>query len=177
MSNIPSTPADGNIKTVLVPTVADLSAPTLDELAAPTAIDISCYLVAGGFALTVDQATITDERECDTITRGAPGRKTPTLEITGIDNTNSTVEDNDLAEALIEGSKWVAVRRRGKAHDAPFEAGDVVSVTEFTVGLGSEVAAEANSVLRTLWRTFVNGFEPVAVVDTGSGSASASASA
>src|SRR5690606_41847581 len=68
-TNIPSTPADGNIKTVLVPAVADLKAPTLTELNAPEAIDISCYLVRNGFALTVDQQIITDERECDRIVR------------------------------------------------------------------------------------------------------------
>lgn len=163
-TNIPSTPADGNIKTVLVPSVANLAAPTVAEATAVTAIDISCYLTPGGYALTIDQATITDERECDTITRGAPGRKTPALTITGIDNTNSAVEDNDLAEALVEGSTWVAIRRRGKAHDDPFVATDKVSVAEFTVGVRSEVAAEANSVLRSVWATFINGFEPDAAI-------------
>jgi len=164
MADIPSTPADGNIKTVLVPTVANLAAPTVAEANAETAIDISCYLTPGGFALTVDQATITDERECDTITRGAPGRKTPSLGITGIDNTNSPVDDNALAEALTEGSGWVAIRRRGKAHTAPFVASDVVSVTEFTTGLRADVAAETNSVIRSTWSTFINGFEPDAVI-------------
>lgn len=163
-SNIPSTPADGNIKTVLVPTVANLKAPTAAEATAQTAIDISCYLTAGGFALTADQATITDERECDTIVRGAPGRTTPSLQITGIDNTNSEVADNALAEALTNGSSWVAIRRRGKAHTADLVAGDKVTVTEFTTGIHTEVSAEANSVLRSLWNTFVNGFEPDAEI-------------
>lgn len=164
MADIPSTPADGNIKTVLVPTVADLAAPTVAILNGVTAIDISCYLTPGGFALTVDQATITDERECDTITRGAAGRKTPALTITGIDNTNAAATDNDLAESLEEGSTWVAVRRRGKPFDEDFAATDVVTVTEFTVGVRGEVPAEANSVLRSTWSTFINGFEPNAVV-------------
>ena len=165
-SIIPSTPADGNIKTVLVPTVANLAAPTKAEATAATAIDISCYLTAGGFALTVDQATITDERECDTISRGAPGRKTPSLSITGIDNTNSAVATtaNKLAEALTEGSTWVAIRRRGKAFDANLNTADKVSCTQFTVGARSEVAAEANSVLRSQWVTFIQGHEPNAVI-------------
>jgi hypothetical protein len=166
-TNIPSTPADGNIKTVLVPAVANLSAPTVAEATAVTAVDISCYLTPGGFAITVDQATITDERECDTITRNAPGRKTPTLSITGIDNTNSAVTDNELADALTEGSRWIALRRRGKAHDAPFVASDVVTATEFVVGVRSEVAAEANSVLRSMWATFVDGFEAEATITAG----------
>lgn len=164
MAEIPSTPADGKIKTVLVPTVANLAAPTLAVANAVGAIDISCYLTPGGFALSVDQATITDERECDTIVRGAPGRKTPALTITGIDNTNSAVSDNDLAESLEEGSTWVAIRRRGKAFEADFATGDIVTVTEFTVGVRSDVAAEANSVLRSVWSTFINGFEPDAVI-------------
>jgi len=165
-TNVPSTPADGNIKTVLVPAVADLSAPTVAELTAPEAIDISCYLVRNGYALTTDQATITDERECDRIVRTAPGSVTPTLEITGIDNTNSEFAEtaNALADALQDGSPWVAVRRRGKAFEVDFEAGDVVSVTSFRAGIRREVAAEANSVLRSVWSAFVDGFEPDAVV-------------
>ncbi|MCL1871001.1 MAG: hypothetical protein FWF90_11390 [Promicromonosporaceae bacterium] len=166
-SNIPSTPADGKIKTVLVPAIANTGGPTVAEATATSAVDISCYLTPGGFAFKIDQATITDERECDTITRNAPGRKTPTLEITGIDNTNSndgatpTPADlpNDLAEALTEGSKWYAIRRRGVPYGQALAAGDVVTVIGFTVGVKSEVSAEANSVLRSTWATFVDALE------------------
>jgi|SRR5690625_1767512 len=166
-SNVPSTPADGNIKTVLVPAVADLAAPTVAELTAEGAIDISCYLTRGGFALTVDQQVITDERECDRLVRSVPGSVNPSLEITGIDNTNTEFADtaNELAEALTEGSTWVAVRRRGKAFEDEIEAGDVVSVTRFRAGARREVAAEANSVLRSVWTGFVDGWEGVAEVD------------
>lgn len=165
-TNIPSTPADGNIKTVLVPEVEYLANPTVTEATAETAIDISCYLTRGGFALTVDQQVTTDERECDRITRQAPGSVNPSLEITGIDNTNSEFAEtaNALAEALEEGSRWVALRRRGKAFETAIEGDDVVSVTRFTAGVRREVAAEANSVLRSVWTGFVDGFEPVATV-------------
>lgn len=167
-TNIPSTPADGNIKTVLVPAVADLAAPTVDELTAEGAIDISCYLTRGGFALTVDQQVITDERECDRIVRQAPGSVNPSLEITGIDNTNTEFSEtaNELAEALADNSQWVAVRRRGKSFEEELAAGDVVSVTSFRAGVRREVAAEANSVLRSVWTGFVDGFEAVAEVAT-----------
>ncbi|GAB3166606.1 hypothetical protein GCM10027059_25810 [Myceligenerans halotolerans] len=164
MADIPSTPADGNIKTVLVPAIADITAPTVAELTAVTAVEISCYLTPGGYAFQIEQATITDERECDTITRAKPGRKTPTLQITGIDNTNSASPDNELADALTEGSHWFAARRRGKAFDDAFAAADVVAITEFDVGVNSEVAADANTVLRSLWNTFVEAHEPAAVV-------------
>lgn len=164
MADIPSTPADGNIKTVLVAAIADPAAPTVTELTGGSEVEISCYLTPGGFAFQIEQATITDERECDTITRAEPGRKTPTLQITGIDNTNSVVTDNALAEAMVEGQTWYAVRRRGKAFDAAFAADDVVAVTEFKVGVASEVAADANSTTRTMWPTFVSAHEPKAVV-------------
>src|SRR5690606_38443387 len=106
MADVPSTPADGNIKTVLVPAIADINAPTVAELTDPTAVAISCYLTPDTFAFTIDKATITAERECDTITRPKPGRKTPTQQITGIANINSetATEANALAEALTEGS-------------------------------------------------------------------------
>lgn len=168
-TNVPSTPADGNIRTVLVPAIAsaDLSEVLLTEANAASAKHISCYLTPGGFAITVDQATITDERECDTITRTAPGRKSPTLSITGIDNTNNAeVTDNDLADALTEGSYWYAIRRRGLPFDTAFAAGQKVSVTGFRVGVRSEVAAESNSVLRSMWATFVDAHEPEAEIVT-----------
>lgn len=163
-SNIPSTPADGAIKTVLVPTIADIHAPTAAELSAATAKEISCYLTPGGFAWSLDQATIADERECDRITRGAPGRKTPGLSVTGIDNTNSAYTDNDLAELMVEDATLYAVRRRGKDYEDDFAVGDVVLVTEFRVGARAEVAPEANSVIRSTWRTFVNAYDAEAVV-------------
>ncbi len=161
---IPSTPADGAVKTVLVPAVADMSAPKVTELTAATVVDISCYLTPGGLAWSVDQATIDDPRECDRVTRGAPGRKTPSLSITGIDNTNSTIDDNALAETMTEGETLYVVRRRGKDFEDPFASGDVVTVIEFRVGARSEVAVEANSVLRSTWACFVNAYEPEAVV-------------
>lgn len=165
-TNIPATPADGNIKTVLVPTVADRSAPKLTEANAASAVDISCYLTAGGFAYATDQATITDERECTTEVFGLPGRKTRTLSITGIDNTNNDAIEtayNELAETLVEGQEIVAIRRRGKAFDEPFVAGDKVSVIPFQPGVKSEVAAEANSVTRSMWAAFITGDAPTDV--------------
>lgn len=159
MADIPSTPADGNIRTVIIPAIADTSAPTLDELNAPSAVDISCYLTPGGFALSTDQATVSDERECSTEVFGQPGRKTSTLSITGIDNTNSANEGdaNDLADAMVEGTQLYAVRRRGKAFDAPWAEGDKVTVVPFKPGQKAEVAAEANSVLRSTWPAFITG--------------------
>lgn len=158
-TNIPSTPADGKIRTALVLAIADPAAPKLTELNATSTVDISCYLTAGGFALTGDQATIADERECSTETFALPGRKSRGLSITGIDNTNTTYEAtaNELVDTLVEGTQLYAVRRRGKAFDAPFAVGDKVTVVPFQPGEKQEVAAEANSVVRSMWPCFITG--------------------
>lgn len=159
MVDIPSTPADGNIKTLLVQAIADTASPTVAELTAGTVVDISCYLTAGGFALSTDQATITDERECSTEVFGKPGRKTYTLTLTGIDNTNSANQGdmNEMVDALVEGAELYVVRRRGKSHSTDITAGDKVTVIPIQAGVKTEVAAEANSVLRSLWNAFVTG--------------------
>lgn len=159
MADIPSTPADGNIKTLLVPAIANPDAPTVAELAAGTVVDISCYLTSGGFAMSTEQATITDERECSTEVYGQPGRKTYTLSLTGIDNTNSpnSADSNEMVDALTEGEDLFVVRRRGKAFDSAIAAADKVTVIPFKAGVKTEVAAEANSVLRSMWNAFVTG--------------------
>jgi hypothetical protein len=158
-TDIPSTPADGNIRTLILLALADTSAPTLDELNALTAVDISCYLTAGGFALTADQATISDERECSTQVFGQPGRKTHGLTITGIDNTNSANEAtyNKLADIMTEGTQLYAVRRRGVPYTQAAATTDRVTVIPFKPGEKQEVAAEANSVTRSMWPCFITG--------------------
>lgn len=158
MADIPSTPSDGNIKTILVPTIADPSAPTVTELTAAGVKDVSCYLTPDGFALTVDQATISDERLCSTETYGKPGRKTYGLTLTGIDNTNSDDEaDNDLVDTLVEGTQQYLVRRRGLPFDDAVATGDKVTVIPFQAGVKQDVAPEANSVIRSTWQCFVTG--------------------
>lgn len=165
MADIPSTPSDGNVATWLVPAIADTTAPTDAELAAGTAVDVSCYLTADGFQLTVDQATITDERLCSTETFGQPGRKSYTLTLTGIDNTNSANEAdfNELVEALAEGQDQFLVRRRGLPFDTAVAAGQKVTVIPFKPGVKQDVPPEANSVTRSTWTCFVTGAVQVEV--------------
>lgn len=158
MTDIPSTPSDGMIRTVLVAALADPTAPTVAELTAGTTVDISCYLTPGGFAATTDQATIADERECSTEIFGQPGRKTRGLQVTGIDNTNSAndVAFNALVDMMVEGVAIYAVRRRGIPFDTAFASGQLVDVWPFKPGVKQEVAAEANSVQRSLWACFMS---------------------
>ncbi|MDF2915992.1 MAG: hypothetical protein K0S70_209 [Microbacterium sp.] len=159
MADVPSTPSDGNVKTAIVTALADPGAPALTELNAVTTEDVSCYLTPDGFAMTLEQATITDERLCSTETFGQPGRKTYGLTLTGIDNTNSANEatDNVLVDTLVEGTQLYLVRRRGVPFDDAWATGDKVTVIPFKPGVKTDVAPEANSVIRSTWQCFVTG--------------------
>ena len=157
-TNIPSTPFDGNMAVWIVPAIADPSAPTAAEITAGK--DVSCYLTPDGYAPTIDQATITDDRLCSTETYGQPGRKTRGLVLTGIDNTNSTYEEefNELVEALVEGTDMFVVRRRGIPYETAIAATtQKVSVLPIKPGVKQDVAPEANSVIRSTWTCFITG--------------------
>jgi len=160
MSNIPSTPADGNIKTVIVSTIEDIDAPSLaTDLASPD--DISCYITAGGFVFSPEQQAISDDRECDTFTAEQPGRSSVSgAAVTVIDNTGTTLSDTDnlAVDTLVAGTTLFIVRRYGVAHDTNLASADVVDVIKVIVGKKQRVAPEANSVLRSTFPLFVQDF-------------------
>lgn len=157
-SNIPSTPADGNIKTVVVTTLANPAAPTLTELQGGT--DISCYITLGGFSFTTSQATISDQRECSDQDYQRPGRKSISdASVTVIDNTNSPLaeEYNAAVDAMSEGTTGYFVRRRGLPASTDFAADQEVTVIPVTFGEKQLVAQEENSVQRSQIPFFVTG--------------------
>lgn len=169
MSNIPSTPADGNVRTDIVPAIADIKAPKLTELNAATSKNISCYITAGGFTFAPEQATITDDRECDTFTASQPGRTSagsPT--VTVIDNTGTALSAtaNVAVDTLVPGATVYIVRRYGLAYDAAYAAtAQKVDVLQVKVGKKQRIQPEANSVLRSTFPLFVQDFaQDVAVV-------------
>lgn len=157
MVDIPSTPADGNVKVAWVPTIADPSAPTVTELTATGVVDLSCYLTADGWTPALDEQTISDDRLCSTATFEQPGRSSRTLDIMYIDNTNNGTQPNDATETLIPGTAGYLVRRGGVPYDQVFASGDVVDVWPVTAGKYAPQPPEANSVLRRAQKMFVTG--------------------
>lgn len=157
MTSIPATPSDGNLLIVAGLNFADITAPTLSEASAVSGADLSCYATA--LDVTLDQATITDERLCTTDVFEQPGRKTHGLSITAIDNTNSSdEEDYNLAvETLVEGTVFDVLIRRGKAFDTPLAAGDTVRIYRVKVGAKVDLAPEANSTIKSQWKLFIVG--------------------
>lgn len=156
-AGIPSTPADGNVRVVLVSALANPLVPTIAELTAGSAVDISCYLTAGGWAPTQDQATISDDRLCSSQVFGQPGRKTLGLGLTVIDNTNSpnAALYNKAVDTLIEGAQLTAVYRAGIPYTTPFAAGQKVTPWPFKPGMKNELPPEANSVVKAEYQTFI----------------------
>lgn len=156
MADIPSTPADGNVKVAFVPTLADTSAPTVAELTGAGVIDLSCYLTSDGWTPALDEQVITDDRLCSVQTFEQPGRSSRTLSIKYVENPGSAT-DNKAFDTLVPGTSGFLVERRGKSHDTAFTATDVVNVWPGTAGQYDPQPPEANSVLKTQQKWFVTG--------------------
>ena len=168
MAEIPSTPADGNEKVLLVPAIADPSAPTVGELTGAGVVDISCYLTGDGYTPSLSEQTIADERKCSRQTYEQPGRSQFGLEVVYIDNTNApnSATDNVAKETLVPGAAQYVVTRRGKDFEDAIATGDKVTVTPIKPGKYNEMPGEANSVLKIGQKLFVTGevYTSVAVV-------------
>lgn len=149
IDTVPAYLEDGELKTVFVSTggIADYTKPTVAELAATTVLELSPYLTATGFSLDHSQDTVDDDREFSAAVGTIPASdkfSNTTLQIINNINRGSDAP-NKAFETLKRGTKGYIVRRRGKASEEPFEAGDVVSVFIVTIGLVSPVAHAANA--------------------------------
>lgn len=156
MADIPSTPADGNVKVVFAPALADPAAPTTAELSGAGVQDLSCYLTADGWTPGLDEQVVSDDRLCDTQTYEAPGRHTRSLSIKYVDNPTDTA-NNAAYSTLVPGTKGFLVVRRGVPYGQAFAAGDVVDVWPITAGQYDKQPPEANSTLKTAQKAFVTG--------------------
>lgn len=156
MAEIPSTPADGNVKVVWVPTLADPTAPTVAELTAAGVVDVSCYLTADGWSPGMDEQVISDDRLCSVQTFEQPGRSSRTLSVKYIENPGSAT-DNKAYTTFTPGTSGFLVQRRGKPFDTAFAAADVVDVWPATTGKYDPQPPEANSVLKVAQKMFITG--------------------
>lgn len=139
--------ADGNLKVLWVPAIADPTAPTVTELTASGVIDLSCWLTKDGFATGGDEQTITDERLCSTQTFEAPGTYSDTLDLIYVYDPQSSVT-TDPSNALKRLTKGFVVARWGTAYDEPITASDIVDVIPGQAGVQRKQAPEANATLK-----------------------------
>jgi hypothetical protein len=157
MTRLYESPYDGYNTTVLLDEIDDPAAPKVGEVTGAGVHDVALYFDKHGFNFQTSQAKLTRSPDPVDYDIEAPGRKSYTLDITGIDNTNveATIGEpapNLLADVLGEGKRLYAVRRLGKAWDEPFAAGDVVTVIRFRVGVRAEVSAD---FIHSKWQCFV----------------------
>ena len=112
-TEVPSTPADGLVNTIWVPSIKNIQKPTAAEINAGT--DLSNYVTLGGWSCTPSQESISDQRENSAQDYENPGRKKisgPSIEV--IDNTNTSHSTQNAAmETLAEGVEGYFVRRYG----------------------------------------------------------------
>jgi hypothetical protein len=171
MTDLPATPADGNVSVKIVAAVADMDAPATTEIDAVTSVDASCYLTSDGFTPGLDEQVVADERLCSTQVFEQPGRHTRTLDVIYIDNSN-TADPNEVKETLVPGSEHVIAVRRGIAFDTASANGQQVWLTPVKAGQYNDLPPEANSVLKTGQKLFVTGASVLATVGGDSSSSS-----
>jgi hypothetical protein len=157
MAIIPSTPADGNQKVLLVAAIANTAAPTVSELTAVGVVDISCYLTGDGFTPSLSEQVVADERLCSKQTFEQPGRSQYGLDVVYIDNTNSpnATTDNKAKDTLVPGTAQYVVIRRGKDFSTAIAAADKVTVYPIKAGAYNEMPGAANEVLKIGQKLFV----------------------
>ena len=136
---------DGMLKTVFVPTIADITKPKVSELTGSGVLDLSYYLAGDGYQLTHTQEMIDDDREGSATVGQIPGQDKfdgGTMQL--IDNTNVDGADNAAVETLKRGKTGYIVRRRGLPTDEAFAADQTVSVHKVTIGIKTPVAHAPN---------------------------------
>lgn len=149
-------PADGSLKVLFVPVIADPANPTAVALTAGGVLDLSCYLVGGGYNPATDEQAIVDDRLCSRQTYEQPGRYTDSLEIGYVFNPKSPA-NNQAYLALPAGTTGFIVARWGVAFETGIAAGDIVDVFPGTAGQRRKNPPEANSMLRAMQKWFVTG--------------------
>lgn len=151
-----SIPADGSVKVLWVPTIANVQEPTEGELTAPEVIDLSCYLTDDGFAPAVDEQVSTDNRLCSRQTFERRGRFTYSLNLTYVyQGQNLAATDNRAFATIRPGEEGNIVVRWGADYEDPIEVGDLVEVWPAEAGEQQKQAPEANGRLRLMQRIFI----------------------
>jgi len=150
--------ADGMLKVLHVPAIANPASPTVAELTAGTVLDVSCYLTADGYTPGGDEATVTDDRLCSVQTFQRPGRHTDTLALRYVYRAQDAAgTDNKAFHTLKHLVTGYIVTRWGQDFEDAIAATDVVDVMPVQYGKQMKQAPEANSVLKISQTVFVTG--------------------
>jgi hypothetical protein len=151
-----SIPADGSVKVLWVPVIADTSAPAVDELTDPAVVDLSCYLTDDGWQPNTDEQVSTDPRLCSRQTFERIGRFTDQLNLIYVYQAQLPLAADNKAQATLRHRELGhVVSRWGADYEDPIEAGDIVDVAPAECGVQKKGAPEANGRLKIMQKIFV----------------------
>lgn len=151
-----SIPADGSLKVLWVPTIADPSEPTITEVEALTAVDLSCYITADGWTPATDEQVSTDDRLCSRQTFERVGRFTDTLSVTYVfQGQEPDAEDNKAQATLRHKELGYVIARWGMDYEPDIEIGDIVDVYVVECGVQVKQAPEANGRQKIMQKLFI----------------------
>ncbi len=149
--------ADGNLKVVWVPVIANIFAPTVLELNAASGVDLSCYLTPDGYTPGGDMASVTDDRLCSLATYEKAGRETNSLSLKYIYQPQlPAATDNKAYSTLVSLTTGFIVERWGKIHSSAFVAADRVDIKTAQCGQQMKLPPEANSTLKVEQGLFIS---------------------
>lgn len=139
--------AEGNVKAVFVPTVADLSAPSIAIVNA--GVDVSCYLMPdwdgpGGTQNKGEQRRFCSKETFDVL--GRIKRNVAALSYTYLPQELGTpgAPGNEVYEALAQGNTGVLVVGYGLDPADPFAIGDVADLIPVECGFQMKPARGAD---------------------------------
>jgi hypothetical protein len=148
--------ADGSVKVLWVPVIADTAAPTIDELTAPEVVELSCYLTDDGFDPSLDEQVSTDNRLCSRQTFERRGRHTYGMNLIYVyQGQDLAAADNKAHATLAPGEEGNLVQRWGADYEDAVEVGDRVDVWPAQAGEQMKNPPEANARLRMGQRLFI----------------------
>lgn len=148
--------ADGNLKVLWVPAIADTTEPTIDEVTAVEVVELSCYLTSDGWTPGTDEQVSNDDRLCSVQTYEKRGRFTDTLQVTYVyQGQDLEAVDNAAQATLQEGEAGFVVARWGADYEPVMAVGDIVDVYTVECGVPMKQPPEANGRLRIMQKLFV----------------------
>ncbi|ROO82577.1 hypothetical protein EDD29_0057 [Actinocorallia herbida] len=144
--------ADGNVKAIWVPAIADISAPTVAELTGGSAVDLSCLITADGLGIEGETAAVDNAALCSVADTEDAGRIKRDINITA-KRKDSPAED--LAwETLTYRAEGHLVVRRNLPVATAWAAAQPVEVYPARCGDPIMAAPERNSVQKFAVKLF-----------------------
>lgn len=138
--------SDGNVSVLWVPEIDDQDNPGITELTDPAVLDLSCYLMEGGWKPNLTEDKATDNRLCSVQNFTGPGRISTDIPIIYMSNPDSA-ENDEAALTLTYGSVGYLVDRRGVPRAQEYAAGDIVTIYKVKLGIQQDGEPTANSPL------------------------------